>query len=51
VISIVAAVVAPVATLPAAAAGAVGVENVTPSEKLVEAVLVSPAISTIAVIV
>ena len=47
----VAVVVAPVATLPDAAAGAVGVENVTPRVRVVEAVLVSPAISTIAVIV
>jgi hypothetical protein len=51
VIATVAVVVAPLATLPVAAAGAVGAENVTPSESVVEAVLVSPAISTVAVIV
>jgi hypothetical protein len=51
VIATVAVVVAPLATLPDAAAGAVGAENVTPSESVVEAVLVSPAISTVAVIV
>ena len=50
-IAIVAVVVAPDATLPDAAAGAVGVENVTPRVRVVEAVLVSPAILTIAVIV
>ena len=50
-IATVAVVVAPLATLPVAAAGAVGAENVTPSESVVEAVLVSPAISTVAVIV
>ena len=50
-IATVAVVVAPLATLPDAAAGAVGAENVTPSESVVEAVLVSPAISTVAVIV
>jgi hypothetical protein len=51
VIATVAVVVAPLATLPVAATGAFGAENVTPSESVVEAVLVSPAISTIAEIV
>ena len=51
VIATVAVVVAPLETLPDAAAGAVGAENVTPSESVVAAVLVSPAISTVAVIV
>jgi hypothetical protein len=51
VIAIVAVVVAPIATLPEAAAGAVGTEYVTPRETVVDAVCVSPAISTAAVIV
>jgi hypothetical protein len=51
VIAIVAVVVAPLATLPEAAAGAVGTEYVTPRETVVDAVCVSPAISTAAVIV
>jgi hypothetical protein len=51
VIATVAVVVEPFATMPDAATGAVGAENVTPSESVVEAVLVSPAISTVAVIV
>ena len=51
VIATVAVVVAPLATLPVAATGAVGAENVTPRLTVVEAVLVSPAISTVAVIV
>jgi hypothetical protein len=51
VIATVAVVVAPLATLPDAAAGAVGTEYVTPSETVVVAVFVTPAISTVAVIV
>jgi hypothetical protein len=51
VITIVAVVVAPLATFADAAAGAVGTEYVTPSETVVEAVFVTPAISTFAVIV
>jgi hypothetical protein len=51
VIAIVAVVVAPLATFPDAAAGAVGTEYVTPSETVVDAVFVTPAISTVAVIV
>ena len=50
-IAIVAVVVAPLATFADAAAGAVGTEYVTPSETVVEAVFVTPAISTFAVIV
>ena len=50
-ITIVAVVVAPLATFADAAAGAVGAEYVTPSETVVEAVFVTPAISTVAVIV
>ena len=50
-ITIVAVVVAPLATFADAAAGAVGTEYVTPSETVVEAVFVTPAISTFAVIV
>jgi hypothetical protein len=51
VIATVAVVVAPLATLPDAATGAVGTENVTPRVRVIEAVLVSPAISTVAVTV
>ena len=50
-IEIVAVVVAPLATFADAAAGAVGTEYVTPSETVVDAVFVTPAISTVAVIV
>ena len=46
-----AVVVAPLATLPDAAPGAVGTEYVTPSESVVEVVISTPAISTFAVIV
>jgi hypothetical protein len=51
VIAIVAVVVAPLATFADAAAGALGTEYVTPSETVVDAVFVTPAISTVAVIV
>lgn len=51
VIAIVAVVVAPVATDPAAASGAVGAEYVTPRFTEADAVKVAPAISTVAVIV
>jgi hypothetical protein len=51
VITIVAVVVAPLATFADAAAGALGTEYVTPSETVVDAVFVTPAISTVAVIV
>jgi hypothetical protein len=51
VIATVAVVVAPLATLPDAATGAVGAEYVTPSESVVVANFVTPAISTVAVIV
>ena len=46
-----AVVVAPVATVPTAATGAVGTENVTPIETVADALFVTPAISADALIV
>jgi hypothetical protein len=51
VIEIVAVVVAPDATDPTAAEGAVGTENVTPRFTVAVTVFVTPAISAVAVIV